>query len=237
MKNKVTIYGIHTIAIILEKYPQTIEQLFFVSGTSNKRVKALIDKAEEHGIQINAVAAKDLDGKLIGLLCRHRPALTEQDLLDIVEQNQYLTIAVLDEVTDVHNLGSILRSAAALGIAAVIGSKHHSAPLNDVARRVASGGAELVPYISVTNVARFLRLLKQQNFWIYACDAKSSLGLAEVEFAPKSCIVLGNEHRGVRRIVQAECDHHVAIKLSNNMESLNVAVTAGIFFQQINTQK
>jgi 23S rRNA (guanosine2251-2'-O)-methyltransferase len=137
-------------------------------------------------------------------------------------------LLVLDGVTDPHNLGACLRVADAAGAHAVIAPKDRAAGLGATAAKVASGAAETVPYLTVTNLARTLEDLKARDVWVIGADADATEDLFTAALPEAVAWVLGAEGHGMRRLTRERCDLLVRIPMHGTVESLNVAVAAGL---------
>jgi 23S rRNA (guanosine2251-2'-O)-methyltransferase len=137
-------------------------------------------------------------------------------------------LLILDGVTDPHNLGACLRSADAAGVTAVIFPKDKSADINDVARKVASGAAETVPWVRVTNLARTIAELKQAGVWIMGTSGDASDTVHDQDLTIPCALVLGSEGSGMRRLTREACDFIVSLPMAGSVSSLNVSVAAGI---------
>jgi 23S rRNA (guanosine2251-2'-O)-methyltransferase len=137
-------------------------------------------------------------------------------------------LLVLDQVSDPHNVGAILRSAAAFNAVGVLTPKDHSAPETAVMAKAASGGLDIVPRISVTNLATAMRELKEAGWWITGLSGDAKQSLRDVTFSDKTVLILGAEGRGMRRLTAELCDTLVRLPMSGQMESLNVSNAAAI---------
>ncbi len=137
-------------------------------------------------------------------------------------------LLVLDGVQDPHNLGACLRAADGAGGQAVIAPKDQAVGLTGVVRKVASGAAESVPFVRVTNLARTLRWLKAQGVWLVGTADEAAQSFYEVDLTGPVALVLGGEGRGLRRLTRELCDHLVRLPMQGVVESLNVSVAAGI---------
>jgi 23S rRNA (guanosine2251-2'-O)-methyltransferase len=137
-------------------------------------------------------------------------------------------LLILDGVTDPHNLGACLRSADAAGVTAVVFPKDKSADVNDVARKVASGAAETVPWVRVTNLARTMEHLKQAGVWIIGASGEVPETLHDQDLTVSCALVLGSEGSGMRRLTRESCDFMVSLPMAGAVSSLNVSVAAGI---------
>jgi 23S rRNA (guanosine2251-2'-O)-methyltransferase len=137
-------------------------------------------------------------------------------------------LLALDQLSDPRNVGAVLRSAAAFGVAAVIQPERRSAELAGAAARAAAGALDRVPGVTVVNLARALDDLKAHGFWVVGLDGAAETDLAALPPLDRAVLVLGAEGRGLRRLVADRCDHLARIAIDPRVESLNVAVAAGI---------
>jgi len=137
-------------------------------------------------------------------------------------------LLILDQVQDPHNLGACLRTADGAGVNAVIAPKDRSVGLTPAARTVACGAAEHVPYIQVTNLARFMDALKEEGIWLVGTASEAEQSLYDADLTGPLGIVMGSEGSGLRRLTRERCDFVVSFPLSGSVESLNVSVAAGI---------
>lgn len=152
--------------------------------------------------------------------------LKEPQLLNLLLNDSSL-IVILDQVTDPHNVGAILRSAAAFKATAVINSFNNSPVENAIIAKVACGALDIVPYVRVTNISSTINLLKKNGFWCYGLDGQTE-DFFPSDIPSKICIIMGSEDRGIRRLVRDNCDGMYKIKISPQMESLNVSTAAAI---------
>ncbi len=157
-----------------------------------------------------------------------RKAAREDELLPIVGAAASPLLLVLDQVQDPHNLGACLRTADAAGCCAVVAPKDRSAPLNETVRRVACGGAESVPYIQVTNLARSMRALKEVGVWFVGTADGGEQSLYDIDLKGGIAIVMGAEGDGLRRLTAEGCDFLARIPMAGAVECLNVSVAAGV---------
>lgn len=167
----------------------------------------------------------------IALLCEPLPALDIDDALAGAPAPRL--VAVLDQVTDPHNEGAILRSAAAFGLAAVIVQDRHASPESGVLAKSASGALDLIPRVSVVNIARALEELGRLGFWRIALVAEGESPFREAVTQGDMALVLGAEGAGLRRLVRERCDTAASIPMSGAMESLNVSNAAAIAFYEL----
>jgi 23S rRNA (guanosine2251-2'-O)-methyltransferase len=198
-------------------------------------MRDLLKHAELHSVRIVPVDAGRLEGmaggggKHQGIVARISPQkrpVTLDDVLDTLEEPPFLLI--LDGIQDPHNLGACLRVADAAGAHAVVAPKDRAAGLTQTAIKAASGAAESVPYITVTNLARTLRELKERGVWVIGTDAGAGTDLYAAQWPQAVAWVLGGEGAGMRRLTRETCDQRVGIPMFGSVQSLNVSVAAGI---------
>ena len=202
-------------------------------------MQALLTLARNQGVSISQAEKPDLDGRVSGrhqgvVAVLHAGAsadaigmMAEGELIDRVTQSAEALLLILDGVTDPHNLGACLRSADAAGVTAVVFPKDKSADVNDVARKVASGAAEAVPWVRVTNLARTIESLQQAGVWVIGTDGDAETTLYDQDLTGPCALVLGSEGSGMRRLTRERCDFVVRLPMSGSVSSLNVSVAAG----------
>ncbi|WP_180060575.1 23S rRNA (guanosine(2251)-2'-O)-methyltransferase RlmB [Acinetobacter sp. YH12135] len=231
-------YGVHSVESLLELEPERVLTLFTLKGRDDQRLQKILELAEPFGISVQKASRDSLE-KLAGLpfhqgvvaAVRPHPTLNEKDLDTLLQADSKPLLLALDQVTDPHNLGACIRTAAAMGVAAVIVPRDRSASLTPTARKVAAGGAEKVKFIQVTNLARTLAHLKQEfNVRVVGTmlDEKA-LPIQQFDFKGTAvCVVMGAEDTGLRPITQSQCDQTVFIPMAGKLQSLNVSVATGM---------
>ena len=228
------IYGFHAVIAKLRHQPEAIIEIFIDSGRQDARARDLLRHAEVQDVRVMQVDGKRLEGmagggrRHQGVVARVKSAIrvTLDDVLDTLEEPAFLL--VLDGVQDPHNLGACLRVADAVGVHAVIAPKDRAVGLTQTVAKVASGAAESVPYITVTNLARTLRELKERGIWVIGTDAEASEDLYSATWPESVAWVLGAEGDGMRRLTRENCDQLVTIPMLGSVQSLNVSVAAGV---------
>ncbi|NKB35086.1 MAG: 23S rRNA (guanosine(2251)-2'-O)-methyltransferase RlmB [Pseudomonadales bacterium] len=237
--NKQITYGLHAVKEVLKQRASEVEQLLIMSGRKDKRIQEIQALAEKYNVSVTSATKADLDkqvsGKHQGVIAHvsdngaaDDSTMTEQQLLELVKSLASPFLLILDGVTDPHNLGACLRTADAAGIDAVIVPKDKSAGLNATVRKVASGAAESVPLVTVTNLARCLEKLKENGVWIIGTDDEAANSLFSQDFKGPIAVVMGSEGAGIRRLTREKCDYLVSIPMAGALSSLNVSVAAGI---------
>ncbi len=143
----------------------------------------------------------------------------------------------LDHVQDPHNLGAIIRSASAAGVHALILPKDRSAPLSGTVAKIAAGAMEYLPICQTTNLVRTLQKLKDHSVWIYGTIKEGGTSVYQTDFAGSVCLVIGSEQKGIRPLVQEQCDFRTTIPMQGKLESLNASVAAAVVMFEIVRQK
>jgi 23S rRNA (guanosine2251-2'-O)-methyltransferase len=229
-----TLIGFHAVSSRLRQKPDTVSEIYVDAERSDGRMKDLRHLAKQHAIRIIPVDAKRLDGMSGG--ARHQGVVAQaqpvdmpkfiEDVLEGLEEPPLLLI--LDGVQDPHNLGACLRVADGAGAHAIIAPKDRSVGLTIAAIKVASGAAESVPYIAVTNLARTMRDLKDRGIWLIGADDAAPQSLYKAKLEGALGLVLGAEGEGLRRLTRDSCDSLVSIPMMGSVASLNVSVASGV---------
>jgi 23S rRNA (guanosine2251-2'-O)-methyltransferase len=228
------IYGFHAVSSRIRQRATSVVEVYIDSSRKDARARDLAKLAESMHVRVVQVEAGRLDGMAGG--GRHQGAAAKVELVelatsvdDVLDQvSGPPLILVLDGITDPHNLGACLRTADAAGVHAVIAPKDRAVGLNATVIKVASGAADTVPYITVTNLARSLRELKERDIWIVGAAGEAETA----HFAPglnrAVAWVLGAEGEGLRRLTRETCDELRRIPMAGGIESLNVSVATGV---------
>jgi len=229
------IYGIHSVKALLDNDPQRFLEVFILKGRDDKRLKPLVEELEASGIVIQVASRQWLDDKSEGAVhqgivarVKEGRQYQENDLPALLESLESPFLLVLDGVTDPHNLGACLRTADAAGVHAVIVPRDRSAKLNATAKKVASGAAENVPLINVTNLARTLRVLQEHNVWIVGTAGEADHTLFQSKMTGPMALVMGAEGEGMRRLTREHCNELISIPMAGSVSSLNVSVATGV---------
>ena len=231
------IYGFHAVEGVLKREPKRIHELWLQADRRDKRAQAIIELAANQGVALQRVERyrldMEIDGRHQGIAARVAEAdenapLDEVGLMSLIKATAVPLLLVLDGVTDPHNLGACLRSADAAGVTAVVVPKDRSADLTPVARKVACGAAETVPFVRVTNLARTLQSMKALGVWIVGTTGYTDTSLYQQDLAGPVALVMGAEGDGMRRLTTEQCDFLVKLPMVGTVESLNVSVATGI---------
>jgi len=243
MPRERVVFGFHAVKSCVRQNPAQVVALYLHDERDDPRMRHLIESAAAAGLRIIMVGRERLD-RLAGTTHHQGVVATvgaleaKRDLdaiLDLLTEPALLV--VLDGVQDPRNLGACLRVADGFGAHAVIAPKDRSAGLTPTVAKVASGAAETVPFLAVTNLARTLRSLQEHRIWTVGADIRGMRALSEVDLAGPTAWVLGAEGEGLRRLTRETCDELVRIPMVGAVESLNVAVACGICLYESRRQR
>jgi 23S rRNA (guanosine2251-2'-O)-methyltransferase len=216
------VYGFHPVREALQAARRTFVRLHATKEAADR----LSSEIATAGIRVNLVSSQDLSARL-GAQAVHQGVLLEAGLLDAadisdLEQSRGIVI-VLDQVTDPHNFGAIVRTAAAFGVEALITTHRHSPTVSGVLAKAASGGLEYVPLIAVTNLARALDKLGDYGFFRIGLDSEGATSLDTLPVSSPLALVLGAEGQGLRRLTREKCDALARLGMPGPIKSLNVS--------------
>jgi 23S rRNA (guanosine2251-2'-O)-methyltransferase len=229
-------YGVHAVRVMLSRNPGRVRRVLIAGGREAGRLAEIRSLAQGAGVQVATADDAALDklaegGRHQGVVAEIAPRAgdPETQLEEALEASAGPPLLlVLDGVQDPHNLGACLRSADAAGVSAVIAPRDRAAGLTPIVRKVAAGAAETLPFVSVVNLARTLRDLKERGIWLVGTDDTADKSLYEADLTGPLALVMGSEGEGMRRLTRECCDQLVSIPMAGAVESLNVSVAAGV---------
>jgi 23S rRNA (guanosine2251-2'-O)-methyltransferase len=237
------LFGFHAVTVRLKTAPDSVVEVHMDTQRRDARMRSFAARAVEAGAKVvdsddarlSKLAGNDRHQGVVALV---KPLPARHSLDDILDDaaSPPLVLA-LDGVTDPHNLGACLRVADASGAHAVIAPKDHAVGLNATVAKVASGAAETVPYLMVTNLARALTELKERDVKVVGASDDAELTLYDLDLSGPLALVLGAEGRGLRQLTRATCDVLVRIPMAGAVESLNVSVAAGVCLFEVQRQR
>ena len=228
---RVVLYGIHAVAAALDNPARRITKILATENAENR----LADAIARRQIPTERVRPKDLD-RLLGAdtvhqgVMAHSEALDEPELADLISaaDKTGAPLVVLDQVTDPHNVGAVLRSAAVFSASGLITTRRHSPPLNGTLAKSASGALELVPVALVQNLARTLDELKAAGVTVIGLDGEGEMAIEDHPLKGAVAFVLGAEGKGLRQLTRETCNAVCRIGTSGALASLNVSNAAAI---------
>ena len=228
------LFGFHAVTARLRAHPESVQAIYVAAARRDGRLRDLIERAKAAGVAVHAVDDARLEafaghGSHQGVVALVSGGLAARTLADLLEGlAEPALLLVLDGVTDPHNLGACLRSADAFGAHGVIVPKDRAVGVNATVAKAAAGAADTIPVVTVTNLARSLRELKERGVWILGADENGAESLFDADLSGPLAWVLGAEGEGLRRLTREHCDRLVRIPLQGSVESLNVSVAAGV---------
>ena len=233
MSSKV-LFGFHAVTVRLKTAPESIQELHVDSTRRDARMRQFVERAQAAGAKLVDSDGARLDAmagttRHQGVVARVTALAARHSLDDVLDDVQGPPLVlVLDGVTDPHNLGACLRVADGAGAHAVVAPKDHAVGLNATVAKVASGAAETVPYLMVTNLARSLNEMKERDIRIIGTSDDAEATLYDLDLTGPVALVLGAEGAGMRQLTRKTCDELVRIPMAGAVESLNVSVAAGV---------
>jgi 23S rRNA (guanosine2251-2'-O)-methyltransferase len=243
--HKKYIYGFHAVESRIRVASSSVMEIYLDENRSDARCLRLIELSQQYKIKVSYVDQLVLRDIVPEASHQGVVALTDTNLT-LMNQGQLMQrcgdfelILALDGVTDPRNLGAILRTACGLGVDAVIAPKDKSSGLTDVVEKTASGAASIIPYVQVTNLARSLRELKGEGFWIVGTDGNADQTISDLDLRGKSILVFGSEGAGMRRLTRETCDFLARVPMAGTsmIDSFNVSVAVGICLYEANRQR
>jgi 23S rRNA (guanosine2251-2'-O)-methyltransferase len=228
------LFGFHAVTVRLKTAPASVLEIHLDPVRRDARMRQFVERAREAGAkliessdgQLNQLAGTSRHQGVVARVSPLAPRHSLDDVLDAVAGAPL--VLALDGVTDPHNLGACLRVADGAGAHAVIAPKDHAVGLNATVAKVASGAAETVPYLMVTNLARSLNELKERDIRIVGTSDDAERTLYDLDLSGPVALVLGAEGSGLRQLTRKTCDQLVRIPMAGAVESLNVSVAAGV---------
>lgn len=240
MEKKEIVTGRNPVVEYLKSVPDTTGMSVHVAEGSHGRViDEILSLCKKRNVRVvtegksffNRFSSAAHQGVVL-MMPRSHEAPRQGDVLSAAVSEKGV-IVLLDQVTDPHNMGSIIRSAEALGCMAVIIPKNNSAGINETVIKTSAGATAHIEIIQVTNVAQFLEELKGMGFWIIGTSDHGTVKISDVKDILPACIVIGGEGKGMRRLTEEKCDYTVSIPLRGRVSSLNASVAAGIVIYEV----
>ncbi len=221
-----------------------IDRLLICHGTEGGSLTAIIAKCKQRGILIKEVSPQKMDylcgGAVhqgVAVMIASHEYCEVADILNLAkERNEAPFIVICDEIEDPHNLGAIIRTAEAGGVHGIIIPERRSASLNMTVAKSASGALEYMKVARVTNIPNTIDSLKSQGVWVFGADMDGA-DRHSFDFTSPCAIVIGNEGKGIGRLVAKKCDGIVSLPMYGKINSLNASVAAGILIYEVADQR
>ncbi|HVM58864.1 MAG TPA: 23S rRNA (guanosine(2251)-2'-O)-methyltransferase RlmB [Candidatus Paceibacterota bacterium] len=237
-REKVYIYGRHALMEALRSAPHVVRKVFLEPGSRDKELKDLLAKHQVPTAEMAPGRGKELAGRdavhqgVIATIDPGKLLIPFDDFIASLDLSKKPAVAVLGEVQDPHNVGAIIRSAAAFGFSGVLIPEHRQAPVTGAVVKSSAGMAFRIPLVSIGNVNHALEVLKKKGFWTYGLAMEGSQTVGADAFDAPSAFVVGNEGAGIRQMTLEKCDVKLSIPMHARTESLNAAVAAAVVFYE-----
>jgi 23S rRNA (guanosine2251-2'-O)-methyltransferase len=242
VSNKI-LFGFHAVTVRIKTAPQSVLEIHVDASRRDARMRQFVQRAQEAAMKLVDSDAERLAGlagsaRHQGVVARVTPLAARHSLDEVLDGvADAPLLLVLDGVTDPHNLGACLRVADGAGAHAVVAPRDHAVGLNATVAKVASGAAETVPYLMVTNLARSLGELKERDIRVIGLADDAERTLYEMDLRQPLALVLGAEGTGMRQLTRRHCDELARIPMQGAVESLNVSVASGICLYEARRQR
>ena len=244
--NENLVWGIHPVTALLDQSPRAINEIYIVKGKPNPKIQEIIDHCRSLGIKIRFEQSLSIKGESGGHV-NHQGVAARTNATETLSEEAFLALLektdkppfllALDSIQDPHNLGAILRSAAAAGVTGIILPRDRSAPLGGTTAKIAAGAMAHLAICQVTNLATFLQKLQKANVWLYGTVKDGGTSVFKTDLSGPVCLVIGNEEKGLRPLVAKQCDFKVTIPMQGTLDSLNASVAAGISLFEVVRQR
>ena len=222
-----------------------IEKVIFLAGVQGRVINDIRSLAQGRGIRIDdfnrtefrEIASDATTQGVVAVIPTRRFVDLDTVLARAGEKQEVGFILILDEIEDPHNLGALIRTAECTGVHGVVIPKHHAATVTSTVVKTSAGATEHMAITEVTNIVNTLKELKEQGFWVVGLDGTAEKEYDSIDYASPIALVVGNEGRGIRRLVKEHCDHLVRIPLYGKIESLNASVAGALVMFAVAEQR
>jgi 23S rRNA (guanosine2251-2'-O)-methyltransferase len=238
MNNKIC--GVHAVYEALASQKQAIERLHIAREAHSPRVKEILDIARRRDVPVRkeerVVLDRMAEGEVHQGIIAITAALTYADF-ELLFKPEKPLVVVLDGVEDPHNLGAVIRTAEACKASGIVVPERHSAPLSPTVVKASAGASAYIPVVRVKNLVSAIDEMKERGLWIVGVDPAATQNWTDFDYKGSTALVLGGEHRGLRRLVREHCDVLVRIPMLGNIASLNISVAAAVVLYEVVRQR
>lgn len=239
------IYGRKPVLEAIRSGARAISRIYLMQGSRDDILHQIETHANARGIAVGFEPRHRMDTMAGGANHQGVIAVAEafhySDLEDIFQaarsKNEPVFTILLDEIEDPGNLGAIIRSADAAGVHGVVIPKHHAAEINATVVKASAGAAEHVTTVKTTNLNDTIRKLKEANVWVVGAAGEATKDFFEYDYRQPVALVIGNEGKGLRRLVRENCDELVKIPMAGKMSSLNASVASALLLFEVARQR
>lgn len=219
----------------------SVEKIVLLVGIQGDIIREIRALASERGVpvvqadrqQFRGLATDQTTQGVVAVVAARRFVGLEAILEVPGRRGEPGFLLILDEIEDPHNLGALVRTAECAGVHGVVLPKHRSATVTSTVVKASAGATEYVPMAEVTNIAAALEELKKGGYWIVGLDGRGERAYTDVDYTTPVALVIGNEGKGIRRLVRERCDHLVRIPLFGKIESLNASVAGALAMYEV----
>lgn len=239
------VYGKNPVEELLKDGKRNINKIFIAQGTKHDdKVRKIISLARESGVIVQEVPREKINTLVDGV---HQGVVASVSCVEYIEIDELIDnmenqegdklVVILDKVEDPHNLGAIIRTAAAAGANGIIIPKRRCVPVTSTVEKASAGNIDKISICQTNNLANAIEKLQNNGFWVVAAEASGTTKYFEYEYGSKCAIVMGGENSGVGSLVQKKCDVIVNIPIYNEVNSLNVSNAASILIYEVIRQR
>ena len=234
------ICGVHAVFEALASGRQPIERIHISREAHSPKLKEILDLARERGVPVRKEDRNVLDRMSEGAV--HQGIIAISGALrygefDVLFKSENPLVVVLDGVEDTHNLGAVMRTAEACKASGVVVPERHSAPLSATVVKASAGASAYITVVRVKNLVSAIDAMKERGLWIVGVDPAGAQNWTDFDYKSGTALVLGGEHRGLRRLVREHCDVLVRIPMLGSISSLNISVAAGVVLYEVVRQR
>ena len=234
------ICGVHAVYEALASDRLPIERIHVARESRSAKLKEILDLARDRGVPIRweerPVIDRMAEGTVHQGIIAISAALSYADF-DVLFKPETPLVVVLDGVEDPHNLGAVMRTAEACKAAGVVVPERHSAPLSATVVKASAGASSYIPVVRVKNLVNAIDEMKERGLWVVGLDPAGSKDWTAFDYKGPVAVVLGGEHRGLRRLVRERCDVLVRLPMLGKIASLNISVAAGVVLYEVVRQR
>jgi 23S rRNA (guanosine2251-2'-O)-methyltransferase len=223
---------------------EEIEQVYILYGQTGNIINSIRIAARKRGVKCNLIPLEKFKAitsnphaQGVAAVISSQKFYELDEIISICNQKSFPLLLLLDSIQDTHNLGAILRTADCSGVDAVILTKHNSAPVNETVVKTSAGAASIVRICRVNNLASAIDTLKQNRFWVVGTSLASEKKYTDIDYKMPIALILGNEEKGIRKLVEEKCDFLISIPMHGKINSLNVSVAAGVLLFEVIRQR
>ena len=234
------ICGVHAVFEALSSERQPIERIHIAREAQSGKIREILDLARQRGVPVRKEERVVLDRLAHGEVHQGIIAISGEMAyadFDVLFKNDKPLIVVLDGVEDPHNLGAVIRTAEACGVSGIVVPERHSAPMSATVVKASAGASAHMPVVRVKNLVNALDEMKERGVWVVGVDTAGTQDWTGFDYKGPIALVLGGEHRGLRRLVREHCDALVRLPMLGKIASLNISVAAGVVLYEVVRQR